>query len=84
MDLSTLIGVIACFALCIFGMVFGQANAVDAVMSFVHAPSALITLGGAMMATLVMSPSIKDFTNGFKSFGTALKNVEYDETEKIK
>ena len=84
MDLSTLIGVIAGIALCIFGMVFGQANAVEAVMSFVHAPSALITFGGAMMATLVMSPSIKDFTNGFKSFGIALKNVEYDETEKIK
>ncbi len=36
------------------------------------------------MATLVMSPSIKDFFNGFKSFGIAMKNVEYDEIEKIK
>ena len=84
MDLSTLIGVVVCFILMIFGMVIGQPNPVDAVMSFVHAPSALITFGGAMMATLVMSPSLKDFANGFKSFGIALKNVEYDETEKIK
>lgn len=84
MDLSTLIGVIACIALCIFGMVFGQPNALEAVSSFLHAPSALITFGGAMMATLIMSPSLKDFINGFKSFGIAMKNVEYDETEKIK
>ncbi len=84
MDLSTLIGVIACLVLCIFGMVVGQPSALDSVMSFVHAPSALITFGGALMATLVMSPSIKDYVNGFKSFGIALKKVEYDETEKIK
>ncbi len=84
MDLSTLIGVVACFALCVFGMVFGQSNAMKALTSFLHAPSALITFGGAMMATLVMSPSLKDFFNGFKSFGIAMKNVEYDEIEKIK
>jgi len=83
-DLSTLIGFITCIILCIFGMVFGQPNALDAVSSFLHAPSALITFGGAMMATMVMSPSLKDYFNGFKSFGIALKNVEYDETEKIK
>ncbi|MBR2409977.1 MAG: motility protein A [Lachnospiraceae bacterium] len=84
MDLSTLIGVIACLVLCIFGMIVGQQSALESVMSFVHGPSALITFGGALMATLTMSPSIKDYVNGFKSFGIALKKVEYDETEKIK
>jgi len=84
LDLSTLIGVIACLILCIFGMIVGQANALAAVSSFLHLPSALITFGGALMATLVMSPSLKDFFGGFKSFGIALKNVEYDEIEKIK
>lgn len=84
LDLSTLIGVVACFILCIFGMVFGQPDAMEAIGSFLHVPSALITFGGAMMCTLIMSPSIKDFINGFKSFRIALKNVEYDETEKIK
>ncbi len=84
MDLSTLIGLIAGIGLCIFGMVFGQADAAAAVSSFLHAPSALITFGGALSATLVMSPSIGDFVKGLKSFGIALKKVEYDETEKIK
>ena len=84
MDLSTLIGFIACIILCIFGMVFKQPNALDAVSSFLHWPSALITFGGAMAATLTMSPSIKDFVNGLKSFGIGLKKVEYDEIEKIK
>lgn len=84
MDLSTLIGVIAGIGLCIFGMIVGRENAMAAVSSFLHLPSALITFGGALAATLVMSPSIGDFVKGFKSFGIALKKVEYDETEKIK
>lgn len=84
MDLSTLIGIVACFILCIFGMVYGQPDAVDAIGSFLDVPSALITFGGAMMSTLVMSPSIGAFVNGFKSFRIALKKVEYDEIEKIK
>ena len=84
MDLSTLIGVIAGIVLCVFGMVVGQENAMKAISSFLHLPSALITFGGAMAATLTMSPSIKDFVNGLKSFGIALKKVEYDEIEKIK
>ncbi|MBE5929599.1 MAG: motility protein A [Lachnospiraceae bacterium] len=84
MDLSTLIGVIAGIVLCVFGMVVGQENAMKAISSFLHLPSALITFGGALSATLVMSPSIKDFVNGLKSFGVGLKKVEYDEIEKIK
>lgn len=84
MDLSTLIGVIAGLVLCIFGMVVGQENAMKAISSFLHLPSALITFGGALSATLVMSPSIKDFVSGLKSFGIGLKKVEYDEIEKIK
>lgn len=84
MDLSTLIGIVAGIGLCVFGMVFGQPNAVGAIMSFVHAPSALITFGGAIAATLVMSPSIGAFVNGFKSFGIAMKTADYDEIEKIK
>ena len=84
MDLSTLIGVIAGIVLCVFGMVVGQENAMKAISSFLHLPSALITFGGALSATLVMSPSIKDFISGLKSFGIGLKKVEYDEIEKIK
>lgn len=84
MDLSTLIGIVACLILCVFGMIVGQPNAMEAIGSFFHGPSALITFGGSIMATLIMSPSIGAFINGFKSFGIALKKVEYDETEKIK
>ena len=84
MDLSTLIGMIAGIALCIFGMVYGQENAMKALSSFLHAPSALITFGGALAATLTMSPSIGDFVRGLKSLGISMKKVEYDETEKIK
>ena len=84
MDLSTLIGMILCIGLCIFGMVFGQSDVAKALMSFLHAPSFIITVGGAMAATLTMSASIGDYIKGLKSFGIALKNFDYDETAKIR
>lgn len=84
MDLSTLIGLILCFGLCIFGMVFGQSDVVKALSSFVDGPSVIITIGGALAATLTMSASIGAYVKGLKSIGIALKNVDYDETAKIK
>lgn len=84
MDLSTLIGMILCIGLCIFGMVFGQSDVAKALMSFLHAPSFIITVGGSMAATLTMSASIGDYIKGLKSFGIALKNFDYDETAKIR
>lgn len=84
MDLSTLIGMILCIGLCIFGMVYGQSDVAKALMSFLHAPSFIITVGGSMAATLTMSASIGDYIKGLKSFGIALKNFDYDETAKIR
>lgn len=75
---------ILCICLCIFGMVWGQDNVVKALFSFIDMPSVVITIGGSLSATLTMSSSIGDFLKGFKSFGIAMKNVDYDESAKIK
>ena len=70
MDIASIIGLLACFALMIFGMVFGKTF--SAVMSFLHAPSALITFGGAFMC-IMASYSMSNFVGGLKSFTLIFK-----------
>ncbi len=65
MDLASIIGLVACFGLCIFGIVFGQDFSV--IIRFLDAPSALITFGGAFCCILA-SNSIPSFVAGLKSF----------------
>lgn len=83
-DLSTLLGMVICFGLCIFGMIFGKSDPMGAISGFIDPPSALITIGGALATTLTMSGSIGDWLKGIKSFGIALKSVNYNEADKIK
>ncbi|MBQ8317345.1 MAG: motility protein A [Lachnospiraceae bacterium] len=81
MDLATLIGMIAGFALMIFGMVWGKDF--SAVQNFLDMPSALITFGGSIGCILSMNP-IKDFVNGLKSITLVFKVPKANETETIK
>lgn len=84
MDLSTLIGLGLGLGLCIFGMVYGQADAMKAISSFLDPPSALITFGGAISATMTMSGSIGAFVKGLKSFTISIKAQNFNEVDKIK
>ena len=70
MDIASIIGLLACLALMVFGMVFGKTFA--AVTSFLHAPSALITFGGAFMCMLA-SYSLPNFLGGLKSIKLIFK-----------
>lgn len=76
MDIASIIGLLACLALMIFGMVFGKSFAT--VASFLHAPSALITFGGALCC-IMASYSMNSFVAGLKSitliFKTSTMNV---------
>ena len=82
MDLATLIGLVLCFALMIFGISTGE-QGVAALKNFIDPASILITFGGAFCATMV-SHKMKDFIGGFKGFTLALKQKNYDQTEAIK
>ncbi len=82
MDLATIIGLVMCFGLMIFGIVTGD-DGFAALGNFVHAQSALITLGGAFGATLV-SNKMTDFINGVKGILIAIKDKKQDQTETIK
>jgi chemotaxis protein MotA len=80
MDLATLIGLVLCFALMIFGITFG--NGFGVIKNFINVPSILITFGGAFCATLA-SYKLNDFIKGLKGFSIALKQQKFEQTEII-
>ncbi|MDE6313145.1 MAG: motility protein A [Lachnospiraceae bacterium] len=81
MDLATIIGLIACIALMIFGIINGAGA--SALGSFWDVPSIMITFGGAFMAVLASS-NLKDYIGGLKSIVITFKPPQLDETGTIK
>lgn len=80
MDLASIIGLVLAFVLMVYGM---AAKGFDKVGSFLDFPSALITFGGSLGATLA-SNTIQSFLAGLKSFALIFKTPKYDEAEAIK
>lgn len=80
MDIASLLGLVICLALVIFGIVAG--NGFGAVMNFLDLNSALITFGGAFCCILA-SNSIPDFVGGLKSFTLILKVPTFNTGEII-
>lgn len=76
MDIASIIGLVLCFVLMIFGILYG--NEVSAIFRFLDVPSALITFGGSFMCILA-SNTIQSFVAGLKSitliFKTSTMNV---------
>ncbi len=80
MDIASLLGLLICLGLVIFGIVFG--NSFSVIINFLDAPSALITFGGAFCCILA-SNSIPSFVNGLKSFKLILKVPNFNTGEII-
>ena len=81
MDIASLAGLVVCFALVIFGILFG--NSIDTLLNFVNVPSILITFGGAFCAVLA-SKTMQDFLNGLKSIALIFKVPKFDLPEVIR
>ena len=82
MDFATLIGLILCFGLIVFGIVTGD-QGFSALKNFIDPQSILITVGGTFCATLT-SFKIGDFLNGLKGLTIALKQHTYEQMDIIK
>lgn len=84
MDIASIIGLILCGILIVFGITY-DAGSFDfsKLLNFWDIPSIIITLGGTFMCVLA-SNSMKDFIKGFKSFSFVLKETKYDAGEIIK
>lgn len=81
MDIASLVGMIVCFVLVLYGMI-DSAGGISGFGYFVSLPSALITFGGAVFATM-MSVSMADFVGGLKSIGLIFKPVNVNVPEMI-
>ena len=81
MDIATIVGMVTCFCLMIFGMVWGKSFA--AVMSFIDIPSVLITLGGTLFCMMMQSKTIPAFLNSLKSISLIMKVKDFNEAEAI-
>lgn len=64
-------------------LIFGILSNGESVLTYLHAPSALITFGGALASTLT-STSLTDFLNGLKSIRLVFKVSDMDTSEMIK
>lgn len=81
MDIASLLGLILCFGMVIFGIISNAG--VGGVKYFFDAPSAIITFGGAFAAILA-STTMADFVGGLKSFSLAIKTTSFDVTAIIR
>lgn len=82
MDIATIIGLVASFALMVFGMVNGETG-VAAIPYFLDAPSALITFGGTLGCVLA-SFHLQDTLAGLKSISLVFKMPNLDTVGTIK
>ena len=76
MDIASIIGLVLCFCLIIFGIVSGDDGAA-AIMNFIHTQSAIITFGGAFCCVMA-SNSMSDFLGGLKSIKLIFKVPSID------
>lgn len=82
MDLASLIGLIVCFVMIVFGIVIGD-EGFAAIRHFLHGPSFIITCGGTFACILAMN-SMQDFISGLKSFALIFKVPALDTPQIIK
>ncbi len=81
MDIASIIGLVAAFALMVFGIT--NEKGMGALKSFLDAPSALITFGGSFGAMLATNP-LGDFFAGLKSFTLIFKTPKQSEADTIR
>lgn len=82
MDLASIIGLVLCFGMVIFGVLSAANGDFGAFKSYVDVPSMFITFGGAFSAVLATN-TIQSFLGGLKSFSLVLKQPQDNTPEMI-
>lgn len=62
------------FMMCFMAIIFGVATngGIQTIVNFIHLPSFIVTVGGALFAVLITADTFGDFILGIKGFGYAL------------
>lgn len=79
MDIASLIGLIMGFVMLVYGIISNHAD----IVTYLNFPSAIITFGGALFATM-LSYSMQDFLNSMKSITLIFKTSAMNTSEMIK
>lgn len=82
MDIATLIGLIGCAVIVVFGIITGV-DGVNGLPHFADIPSVIITMGGSAICMLLQAKSIPEFLACYKSIGLALKKPTANEAQVI-
>lgn len=83
MDLSSILGLVLCLIVVVFGIVTGEGGAAK-LWNFVDPASIFITIGGSIFCVLVTTNNFKDFISNIKSFSLILKTLPSNEEQTIK
>jgi len=78
-DIASLIGLIMGFLMLVYGIISNHAD----IMTYLNFPSAIITFGGALFATM-LSYSMQDFLNSMKGIKLIFKTSSMNTSEMIK
>lgn len=81
MDIASLVGFLFCFAMLVFGII--SSAGLPGIVSYLDLPSAIITFGGALGATLC-SFTMQDFIAGLRSFTLIFKMPAINTADMIK
>lgn len=82
MDFASIIGIIGCFIIIVFGIIFG--NNISVIMNFINIPSVLITFGGASLCMVVSAKSLRNFISSLGSIRLIMKVPVENEADTIK
>ncbi|MDE7322007.1 MAG: motility protein A [Lachnospiraceae bacterium] len=80
MDIASLLGLVVCFILVLFGII--SSDGIKGIWYFLDPASALITFGGSFFATMA-SVSMPNFVGGIKSMALMFKPVNVNIPEMI-
>ena len=84
MDIASLIGIITCFILAIFGIVYSSSGIDFSLLNnFIDIPSVIITIGGSTMC-MFMTCQVKEFVNYLKAYALIFKVPQLDTPTMIK
>ncbi|MBE5965685.1 MAG: motility protein A [Lachnospiraceae bacterium] len=83
MDFASLLGLIMCFVVVVYGILNGQESLL-VLKNFFDVPSIFITFGGAFCCVLMMAPDLKGYLENLKSFTLIFKKVPSNEEETIR
>ncbi len=81
LDIASILGIVVCFVLIIFGMVYGKSF--SAVINFIDIPSVILTIGGTLSCMLIQAKDLGSFVKSFMSISLIMKPMQNDEVKTI-